>query len=132
MTTEKFKSGRFESTTHTLIKTKHGSILKKIHNNNITQKKEFRTRPHCMICGKHTDCLCFTTENSDNPYEDAIDALKRGWLCGDDNCFIEYEKKEYPENYEALMDRHNGDLKEVAYAISNSLPEMEEGEFCEI
>ena len=129
---EKFKSGRFETDTHTVLNTKDGSILKITHNNGTTQKNEFRTRPHCMICGKHTDCLCFMTENSDIPYEDAIDSIKRGWLCGEDECLIEYEKREYPESYEELIERHNGNLKEVANSISHSLPEMEEGEFCEI
>ncbi len=128
------KSGRFRSTTKTKIHTLQGTILK------ITKYKrgskpriEFQARPHCIICGKHTDCLCFTKDNSDtDPYESAINGLKRGWLCGSTECLIEYEKRDDFENYERLMKDYKGDRPLIAHAISLRLPEMEEGEFCEL
>lgn len=129
------KSGRFETSTKTKIKTKYGTILKVTTYDGDPDSYpdiEYKIRPICDSCGKPIECFCFNSDNSVFPYEDALSNLQRCWLCGNDDCLIKYKKEDNPELYNHLQANYNGDKKAIADAIADGLSTLDEGEYCNL
>lgn len=125
------KTGRFETSTKTRIKTEFGTILKIIrYSEDSLPEIEYNIRPACAYCGDSVNCLCFNLDNSEHPFDDALSILEGTWICGKDKCVIAYQKENDPEYYETMNANYNGNEKALADAFSDLMPELEEGDFC--
>lgn len=125
------KTGRFETTTKTTILTKCGTILKIIiYREESLPETEYVIRPACIYCEEPIGCICFNPDNSDDPLEDALSHIEGTWVCEKIKCLIRYQKENDPEYYETLKANYNGNEKDIADAVSNLMPDLEEGDFC--
>lgn len=125
------KTGRFETTTKTRIKTKFGTILKIIrYNEDSLPEIEYSIRPVCVYCEEPIGCICFNPDNSDDPFKDALSVLEGRWVCERVKCILRYHEESDPEFYETMKANYNGNEKALAEALSESMPELEEGDFC--
>ena len=125
------KTGRFETSTKTRIKTKFGTILRTArYSEDSFPEIEYTIRPICNYCKESIGCVCFNPDNSENPYEDALSTLEGAWTCGKVKCVLAYQKENDPEYYEIMKANYNGDEEALAEAFSEIMPELEDGDFC--
>lgn len=125
------KTGRFETSTKTKIRTPHGTILKTVtYDGESRPFVEYNIRPICKYCKNPVGCVCFNVDNSDHPYEDAVSVLQGPWICVKIDCLLQYHKEDDPEYYACVESNFSGNKKEMAIIFSDTMPELEEGDFC--
>lgn len=127
--------GRFKNTTKTKIKTQRGTILKVTTYDGAHYsypEMEYKVKSACSICGADMGCLCFNSDNSDDPYNDAVSCLKIYWVCDKDDCLIDFMKNDDPEHYGIICEVHAGNKKAITNAISDQLGSLDCGDYCNI
>jgi len=123
------QTGRFDTSTKTRIKTKHGTVLKVVtYKEDCTRPDiEYRIRGICKYCGDKLDCWCFTDEYFDDPLQEATDCLVGGFICDEPACVIKSEKENDPKKLKELMKRYGEEESAVRDAIQDSWGEWDEG-----
>ena len=119
-----FKTGQFESTTKTKIKTEHGTVLKETTYEPGCSELyiEYKTAPRCSICGDRLDCMCFSS------LESATKSFKKG------DCWFKYELGNDPDYVKQLIEEHNGDVDAVKEHLVEVMcdSDVNEGSWCEL
>ncbi len=126
------KSGRFDTSTKTKILTEFGTILKVDIYKDGYHFEEYRIRPVCSHCNGKMDCVCYSEDNCEEPYEYAIGDLQKRWTCTKPDCVVDYVRTDDPEYYKDLIAKHGNDKWSMAQDIMDDWSEMDEGEFCNI
>ena len=123
------ESGRFDTSTKTKIRTKHGTILKVVtYEEDCTGPTiEYRIRGICKYCGDKLDCWCFTDEYFEDPLQEAKDSLVGGFICDEPACVIKSEKENDPEQLKILQANYKDDEYGLRDAIQESWGEWDEG-----
>lgn len=129
-------SGKFNTSTKTKISTPHGNILKIIHYNSADEEQqhsEYKIKPKCSICGGNASCICYNDDNSDDPFQSAIDGLQKTWCCEKLHCICEFMKTIYSNRYEKLAKMYNDDEYAIYEALQEMMSEEDDyGIFCEV
>ena len=122
-------TGRFDTTTTTKIKTKHGTVLKvATYEEDCTRPDiEYKIRGTCKYCGDKLECWCFTEDNFEDPLQEAIDCLSTGFICDKPRCVIESEKENDPEQLKILQANYEDDEYAIRDAIWETWGECEDG-----
>lgn len=128
----KHNGGRFNTVTHTKIKTDRGTILKVTHYIDSDVYTTYKIKPTCCICKNKCDCFCFNDDNADNPEQQAYDALLKVWICNNSKCIIKYLKDNDPNTFTNYLKKNEGNEEEALLDYQDNCGELEDGEgdFC--
>lgn len=125
--------GRFDTTTKTKLTTKYGNILKVINYESEGQEQiDYKIRPTCSICGGDVSCVCYNDDNSNEPFDAAINGLQQQWCCEKPHCICEFTKTIWTEKYEELVAKYGNDEHTICEVLREEMSEDDDGIFCEI
>jgi hypothetical protein len=125
-------TGRFETTTKDKIITENGKILKVVIYGYEDPHEEYRIRPKCEFCGEDIGCVCYTYDNSNNPFKEAKKGLISNWCCDNIHCIYKYLKKYNREKYNELVSKYGDDEYAIVEELVLDFPEDDDGLFCGI
>ena len=124
---------QFETTTKVKIKTEWGTILKVTHYSpEFEPYNEYKINPKCMMCGRNIGCMCFDWDNSESPYQAAIEHLMSTWICNLEKCVFESAKSDDPEYFDDMYEIFKGDKRKLLQHLQFKDGNVSESNFCSI
>ena len=124
---------QFDTTTKVKLKTKYGTILKVTHYSpEFESYNEYKINPKCKICGDNIGCMCFDWNNSDEPYETAVDHLESTWICNKQRCVFKSAKDDDPEHFDDMYDVFKGDERKLLHHLQFRDGNVGDSNFCSL